>query len=155
MTSSTGDRGSDPDVRTAGFADLDPLTAYRLWALRSEVFVVEQDCPYLDLDGRDLEPLTRHLWVEEDGVPVATLRLLDDGDALRIGRVATVPSARGQGLAARLVRAALDLAGDRTVVLDAQSHLVDWYAAFGFAPSGRGFLEDGIPHTPMRRSGRG
>jgi len=155
MTSSTGDRGSDADVRTAGFADLDPLTAYRLWALRSEVFVVEQDCPYLDLDGRDLEPLTRHLWIEQDGVPVATLRLLDDGDALRIGRVATVPSARGQGLAARLVRAALDLAGDRTVVLDAQSHLVDWYAGFGFAPSGRGFLDDGIPHTPMRRSGRG
>ncbi|WP_457255725.1 GNAT family N-acetyltransferase [Pedococcus sp. P5_B7] len=151
MTSST----PTPDVRTARFADLDPLTAYRLWALRSAVFVVEQDCPYLDLDGRDLEPLTRHLWVEQDGEPVATLRLLDDGDQLRIGRVATAVSARGRGLAASLVRAALALAGERAVVLDAQSHLVDWYAGFGFAPSGRGFLEDGIPHTPMRRTGRG
>lgn len=140
-----------PGVRTASFAELDPLTAYRLWALRSEVFVVEQDCPYLDLDGRDLEPSARHLWVEDDGAPVATLRLLDDGDVLRIGRVATAGAARGRGHAARLVRAALALAGERAVVLDAQSHLVDWYAGFGFAPSGRGFLEDGIPHTPMRR----
>jgi ElaA protein len=140
------------EVRSAGFADLDPVTAYRLWALRSAVFVVEQDCPYLDLDGRDLEPLTLHLWMEEDGAPVATLRLLDDGDTLRIGRVATAARARGRGLAARLMTAALEVAGERVVVLDAQSHLVDWYAAFGFAPSGPGFLDDGIPHTPMRRS---
>ncbi len=144
-----------PQVRVAGFADLDAATAYRLWALRSAVFVVEQDCPYLDLDGHDLEPATQHLWVEQDGAPVAVLRLLAEGDAVRIGRVATAPTARGNGLAARLVRAAIELAGERAVVLDAQSHLVDWYAAFGFAPSGRGFLEDGIPHTPMRRPGPG
>jgi ElaA protein len=141
-------------VRSAAFADLDAVTAYRLWALRSAVFVVEQDCAYLDLDGRDLEPLTRHLWVEQDGLPVATLRLLDDGEALRIGRVVTAVPARGRGLAARLVAAALEAAGERAVVLDAQSHLVDWYAGFGFAPSGPGFLDDGIPHTPMRRPAR-
>ena len=138
-------------VRVATFEELDAHTAYRLWALRSQVFVVEQDCPYLDLDGRDSEPSARHLWVEADGVPVSTLRVLEDGMALRVGRVATAESARGRGLAARLVRAALDLAGERDVVLDAQSHLADWYAGFGFVPDGRGFVEDGIPHTPMRR----
>jgi ElaA protein len=148
------DPGPDPGVRSAGFADLDATTAYRLWALRAAVFVVEQDCPYLDLDGRDLEPTARHLWVEQDGVPVAVLRLLADGDVVRIGRVATASTARGRGLAGQLVQAAIDAAGERPVVLDAQSHLVDWYAAFGFAPSGQGFLEDGIPHTPMRRPGR-
>ena len=141
----------DPPVRVATFEELDAHTAYRLWALRSQVFVVEQDCPYLDLDGRDSEPSARHLWVEADGVPVSTLRVLEDGMALRVGRVATAESARGRGLAARLVRAALDLAGERDVVLDAQSHLADWYAGFGFVPDGRGFVEDGIPHTPMRR----
>lgn len=141
------------DVRVAAFAELSAETAYRLWALRAEVFVVEQDCPYLDLDGRDLEPATRHLWVERDGRPVATLRLLDDGDRLRIGRVATRTDARGDGLAAGLVTQALALAGEREVVLDAQSHLVDWYERFGFVPSGRGFVEDGIPHTPMSRPG--
>ena len=138
-------------VRVATFEELDAHTAYRLWALRSQVFVVEQDCPYLDLDGRDSEPSARHLWVEVDGVPVSTLRVLEDGTAVRVGRVATAESARGRGLAARLVRAALDLAGERDVVLDAQSHLADWYAGFGFVPDGRGFVEDGIPHTPMRR----
>jgi ElaA protein len=145
-------------VHSAAFADLDLVTAYRLWALRSDVFVVEQDCPYLDLDGRDLEPGTRHLWVERAGAPVATLRVLDDaegdGGALRIGRVATARAWRGRGLAALLVSSVLEAAGERDVVLDAQSHLVDWYAGFGFAPSGRGFVEDGIPHTPMRRESR-
>ena len=91
---------ADLPVRSAAFADLAGLTAYRLWALRSEVFVVEQAAAYLDLDGRDLEPGTRHLWVEDDGVPVATLRVLDDGDVWRIGRVATArcaPWARAGG----------------------------------------------------------
>ena len=142
-------------MRSAPFADLDPLTAYHLWALRSEVFVVEQDCPYLDLDGRDLDPGTRHVWIERAGAPVATLRVLDDADAdggaLRIGRVATSLAWRGRGLAGLLVSSVVDGAGERDVVLDAQSHLADWYGAFGFVPSGRGFVEDGIPHTPMRR----
>jgi ElaA protein len=141
-------------VRVAAFADLPVETAYRLWALRSRVFVVEQDCPYLDLDGRDLHPSARHLWVERGGEPVATLRLLDEDGVLRIARVATLAEHRGSGLAAALVEAALVLAGEREVVLDAQSHLVDWYARFGFEPNGRGFLEDGIPHTPMRRGGQ-
>ncbi len=146
--------GSDTphEVRAAPFEELEPLTAYRLWALRSQVFVVEQDCPYLDLDGRDLEPGARHLWIERGGVPVATLRLLEDGEGLRIGRVATLVAHRGRGFAARLVRAALAEAGERPVVLDAQSHLVDWYVTLGFVPDGRGFVEDGIPHTPMRVS---
>lgn len=145
--------GVSGDVRVARFDELSSRTAYRLWALRAEVFVVEQDCPYLDLDGRDLDPGTRHLWVEGDGEPVATLRLLEDAGRLRIGRVATRERHRGAGLAAALVQEALRIAGEREVVLDAQSHLVDWYQRFGFEPSGRGFVEDGIPHTPMRRLG--
>jgi len=143
------------EVRWAGFVDLDAVTAYRLWALRSDVFVVEQDCPYLDLDGRDLAPGTRHVWIERAGAPVATLRVLDDpeadGGALRVGRVATARAWRARGLAGQMLASVLEAAGHRDVVLDAQSHLVEWYAGFGFVPSGRGFVEDGIPHTPMRR----
>lgn len=143
-----------PDVRVAGFADLPAGTAYRIWALRADVFVVEQNCPYADLDGRDLEPSTRQVWAEdEDGTVVATLRVLDDhdGEVARIGRVATAPAFRGRGLAARLMTAAHELAGERDSVLDAQSHLADWYARFGYARNGLDFIEDGIPHTPMRR----
>ena len=139
-------------------ADLDAIgtrTAYQLWALRGSVFVVEQQCLYQDLDGRDLEPGTRHVWVvdaeEDPDVPVGYLRVLDDGDRARIGRVLVAPGHRGHGLAGVLMRAALDVVGDRPVVLSAQSHLAQWYARFDFERAGVDFSEDGIPHTPMRR----
>lgn len=136
------------------FDELDARTAYDAWRLRQDVFVVEQACPYPDLDGRDPEPGTRHVLLREADVLVGYARVLDDGDAWRVGRVVLHPSVRGRGLADVLVRACLDScsASDptRTVVLDAQSPLTDWYATFGFLPSGPEFLEDGIPHTPMR-----
>jgi ElaA protein len=143
-------------VRDAPLAELDPTTLYRILALRSVVFVVEQNCVYADLDGRDLEPDARQLWIEADGAVLATLRLLVDPDGCaRIGRVATAPSARSQGLAARLVTRAVELAGPRPIVLDAQAHLAEWYGRFGFHRDGADFDEDGIAHTPMRRPATG
>jgi ElaA protein len=143
-------------VRSASIADLDSVTLYAILRLRTDVFVVEQECPYPELDGRDLEPDARQLWIEQDGVVVATLRLLKDDGEARIGRVATAPSARGTGLAAMLVQHALDLvaAGDpeMAIVLDAQTYLADWYERFGFRRDGDEYVEDGIPHVPMRRS---
>lgn len=141
------------DVHDARLAELDAATLYRILALRSAVFVVEQNCVYLDPDGRDLEPGARQLWIEQDGEVVATLRLLTDRDGrVRIGRVATTPAARGGGRAAELIQRALELAGEREIVLGAQSYLADWYARFGFVRDGADYLEDGIPHLPMRRS---
>ena len=140
-------------IQVASIAELDAATLYRILALRSEVFVVEQACVYLDLDGRDLEPTARQLWIERDGQVVATLRLLsDDERTLRIGRVATAKTARGAKLAAMLMRHALHLARGHDVVLDAQTYLFDWYSAFGFVRDGDDYLEDGIPHVPMRRA---
>ena len=133
----------------AAAQDLDVTTLHGLLALRCAVFVVEQACPYLDVDGRDLLPGTVHGWVTEGDRIVAALRLLALPRATRIGRVATAADARGRGLAGSLVRGALD----RTrgpVQLDAQAHLEPWYAGFGFSRSGAPFLEDGIPHVPMR-----
>ena len=139
-------------VQDAPLNELDPLTLYRILRLRSEVFVVEQECVYLDLDGRDSEPTARHLWIVDGDEVVATLRLLaDPGGVLRIGRVATAPGVRGRGLAADLMTRALELAGRVEVVLEAQSYLAAWYARFGFEVSGADYLEDGIAHTPMRR----
>lgn len=141
------------DVRDAAFAELDPRTLYGILALRAAVFVVEQDCVYLDPDGRDLEPDARHLWVERDGEVVATLRMLRDPDGTaRIGRVATAASARGAGFAAALMRHALTLVPDDEIVLGAQSYLEDWYGQFGFVRDGADYVEDGIPHLPMRLS---
>lgn len=145
-------------VQSARFVELDPRTAYLIWQLRSDVFVVEQDCPYLDLDGRDLEPEAVQVWAEsaeDPGSPLGTLRILQepDGSTQRIGRVVVTPQQRGQGLVAELMRAALQIVRDRPCVLDAQAHLADWYGRFGFTPAGPGFLEDGIPHVPMARPG--
>ena len=144
---------SPPDLRHQRFAELDPTVAYRLWALRSQVFVVEQEAAYLDLDGRDTEPQTWHFWcADEMGMPVATLRVLDDDVVWRVGRVATAREQRGSGLAAAMMRDVMALCSDRAIVLDAQSHLVGWYAAFGFVVTGAEYAdEDGIAHRPMRR----
>jgi ElaA protein len=119
------------------------------------VFVVEQACPYPELDGRDTEPETEHRWLPgADGAPVgAYLRVLTDAASggRRIGRVVTAPASRGHGLAGRLVDAVLADHGGGPLVLDAQAHLEHWYARWGFTADGPEFLEDGIPHVPMRR----
>jgi ElaA protein len=140
-----------PILRQARFAELTPFEAYGLCRLRVDVFVVEQECAYPELDGRDVEPATVHLWFESDGEVAATIRLLDDGATRAIGRVATAARFRGQGLAARLIEEGITLAGDVPVTLGAQAHLEGWYERFGFRRSGPGYVEDGIPHVPMRR----
>jgi ElaA protein len=139
-------------IKSARFADLDTATLYRLLKLRVDVFVVEQECAYPELDGRDTEPGTVHLWAEQDGEITGYLRILDDGAAARIGRVLTAKSARGTGLAGRLMDHALEAIGDRPSVLDAQSHLEKFYQRYGYVQSGPSFVEDGIPHTPMARA---
>jgi ElaA protein len=139
-------------LRSARFAELDARTLYALLRLRVDVFVVEQRCPYPELDGRDTEPGTVHLWLERDAAPVAYLRILAEPDgATRIGRVAVARQARGGGYAARLMDAAMEIVGQRDCVLDAQAYLVGLYARYGFAATGPEFDEDGIPHVPMRR----
>ena len=141
-----------PVVHRAYFADLTNFQLYRLLQLRNEVFIVEQNCAYQDLDDRDVEPRTEHLWIEEDNQVLAMARVLKEADGTtRIGRVITASPARGRGLAARVLDAAIE--GVSTdIVMDAQSHLVNWYARWGFVVDGDEYLEDNIPHTPMRRA---
>ncbi len=139
------------------FEELDGRTAYLLWQLRAEVFVVEQACAYGDLDGRDLEPETRHVFAQAGDRPVAYLRILEEPDGTaRIGRVCVAADHRAAGLAARLMQVALSDIGARESVLEAQSHLERWYARLGYVVTGPEYLDDGIPHVPMRRpAGRG
>lgn len=139
------------ELRVSSFRDLDTTTLYAILRLRAEVFVVEQKCFYQDLDGRDTEAGTRHVWLARDGEVLAYLRVLDDGEHQRIGRVVTAPSARGAGRAQRLVAEALTVIGHRPSVLAAQAHLADFYGRFGYEQTGPEYLEDGIPHVPMAR----
>ena len=138
-------------LRTARFADLTPFEVYGLLRLRGDVFVVEQECPYADVDGRDTEPTTVHLWFEDGDQVAATIRVLDDGATRAIGRVATAAAFRGQGLAAQLMQEGIALCEGFPITLGAQAYLEGWYERFGFRRSGPGYVEDGIPHVPMRR----
>ncbi|MDT7783765.1 MAG: ElaA protein [Pseudonocardiales bacterium] len=135
--------------------DLSPAQLYAIMRLRQDVFVVEQNCVYADVDGRDLDQGTRHFWLEADGShdPLAYLRLLEEPDGTsRIGRVATARMARGRGYSRRLMEAALADIGTTSCVLDAQTYVADFYASFGFVVEGAEFIEDGIPHLTMRRT---
>jgi ElaA protein len=132
-------------------AEVPPATLYGILRLRSQVFVVEQDCVFLDLDGRDLEPGCRQLWIEDDdGTVVATARVIDEGAVRHIGRIVTDEAARGRGLGAQLVEHAL-ATSEPPWVMQAQARLAEWYATFGFAIDGLEYLDDGILHVQMRR----
>jgi len=134
------------------FSALGAEEAYAVWRLRQDVFVVEQECVYPDLDGRDLEEGTRHVLLQEENAVVGYARVLDDGDEWRIARVVLAPDARGRGLADPLLDTALTVCPDRPVVMNAQTPLRAWYERFGFEVDGPEFLDDGIPHLPMRRA---
>lgn len=136
------------------FNNLSVTELYHILKLRSEIFVVEQDCVYLDLDGYDDQCL--HLWKEEDGKMLAYTRILPSGvyyPEASIGRVVVHADARGTDLGKELMRrseeALYDLDEHGPIKLMAQSYLLNWYGSQGYRPEGEEFLEDGIPHTTM------
>ena len=116
-----------------------------------DVFAVEQDCVYQDLDGVDRG--ASHLLGYDDEGLVTYLRWYDGEHGLQIGRVVTSARVRGTGVGHAVMREALARIGDRETVVHAQSHLHDYYAAHGYVRFGPEFLEDGIPHISMRRPG--
>ncbi len=134
----------------------DALTArelYAILALRAAVFVVEQNCVYLDLDGKD--PACRHLWAARDGEVLAALRIVPPGVSypeISLGRVVTAPAARGGGLGRELMRRGIAACGDQPIRIGAQCYLERFYRELGFARAGDDYVEDGIPHLEMLRS---
>ena len=138
----------------------DALTPHQLYAvlkLRSEVFVVEQTCAYLDPDGAD--PACHHmLGLAKGGALLATARLVPAGlkfPEASIGRVVTSPAARGTGLGHALMELACShlarLWGAQPIRIGAQAHLQGFYARHGFATVSAPYDEDGIPHVEMLR----
>jgi len=165
---------SETTIHTARPEELTLATLHDILRLRVDVFVVEQACPYPELDGYDLRPNTTHRWIEgnaagqsSDAADPATADSFDVGilsyvrmiqpttapsAERKLGRVVTRPAARGRGLAERLIASTLE-AEAGPVICEAQSHLADWYRRFGFVVTGPDFIEDGIPHVPMRLDG--
>ncbi|MGL6558950.1 GNAT family N-acetyltransferase [Aeromonas dhakensis] len=133
---------------------------YDLLALRVEVFVVEQTCPFQDLDGLDRRDGVLHLLGWQDGALVAYARLMAPGVAkseqVVIGRVVTAPEARGDGLGHRLMQQALQECAQLwpgvSIYLGAQAHLQGFYGRHGFTAVGEPYLEDDIPHIGMSSS---
>lgn len=149
-----GATGTEVQWQCVSFDHLDSHSLYRLLRLRTQVFVVEQNCPYQDIDGKDFEAW--HVLGFLGGELVAVARILPpsqiDG-AVSIGRVVTHPENRGHGLGAALMLRAVAESEkrfpDATLRLDAQAHLESFYGRFGFVACGDIFLEDGIEHLAM------
>jgi len=140
------------------FEELGVNGVYDMLALRAKVFILEQG-PYLDPDGAD-----RHGWHllgrDDSGALLAYLRLLDPGvkfDEPSIGRVVVDASQRGQGVGHRLVHEGITrcaaLWPRRAIRISAQAHLQRFYRHHGFETVSDPYLDDGIPHVDMRRSG--
>jgi ElaA protein len=137
-------------------AELTLAELYALLRLRSEVFVVEQNCVFLDMDGKDLHGQTEHLMAWQDGALLAYCRLLEpaaNGGQAIIGRVITAAAARGTGLGHELMRRAkaevARLWPGQPVYLGAQARLKGYYGGHGFVPVTEEYIEDGIPHVGM------
>lgn len=144
------------------FRELNVDELYAMLRLRAEVFVVEQQCAYLDLDGKDAHPEAIHLLgVAGDETLAAYVRILPAGltyPQVSFGRVLTAPGYRGLRLGDRMLREALSVI-DRAwpgadIQIGAQSHLQHFYGRHGFDVSSEPYVEDGIPHIDMLRRGR-
>ena len=138
------------------FKDLSVYELYDIFALRLEVFSVEQNCPYQDADGKDLEGW--HLMgLDTEGVLVAYTRLLPKGVAYKnyasIGRVVNSPKVRGLGYGKILMSESIaqmqKLFPTQPVKIGAQTYLLKFYQSLGFESTVEEYLEDGIPHTSM------
>ncbi len=134
------------------FAELTTNELYAITQLRERVFVVEQNCVYLDADGLDL--LSRHVWADEAGALRAYLRIVPAGARYTepsIGRVIIAPEARGTGLGKDLMKRGIAAAGEVPIRISAQAHLEKFYTDLGFVPASEPYDEDGIMHLEMRR----
>ena len=140
------------NIITKHFSQLTTDELYRILAVRSAVFVVEQNCAYQDPDGLDRK--SHHIWMEENGEIKAYLRIFSEDDQwAKIGRVITTE--RGRGFGAEILKAGIEgcktILGRDKIFIEAQCYAVGFYEKGGFVCVGEEFLEDGIPHIRMIR----
>ena len=147
---------SAPVWRLMAFDDLRVNVLYEMLRLRSEVFVVEQQCVFQDIDGADRQAM--HLMGVQHGELQAYARCFGPGVKFAeasIGRVLTRQSARGTGLGHALIEQAISAVsqvwGPQAIRIGAQMQLAGFYAKHGFADVGKTYMEDGIPHLEMLR----
>lgn len=142
------------NILVKNFSELTTVELYNLLQLRSEIFVVEQDCVYQDVDGKDQTAL--HVIGSKNGEVVAYTRIFAAGDYLEkasIGRVVVKASKRTHGYGGVIMKASIAAVEEhfkeKTIVLSAQTYLKRFYNSLGFKEIGAEYLEDGIPHIKM------
>ncbi len=145
-----------PTWHIKNFEELSTLDLYKILKARVDVFVVEQNCPYPDLDDYDQKAI--HLWAEENGEVLAYCRIFDANikyPETSIGRVLTTEKARGKSLGKLLIQYAVETIENRyqtpKIRISAQDYLIKFYQNLGFVDTGKKYLEDDIPHTEMLR----
>ena len=141
---------------TKSFQELNTTELYQILQLRSEVFVVEQDCVYQDLDFKDQKSL--HVFGLKNDKIVAYTRIFKPGDYFNnssIGRVVVAASERKYGFGYDLMKASIKAIKnhfkEEKITISAQVYLQKFYESHGFKKVGEGYLEDGIPHIRMDR----
>ncbi len=139
------------------FEELSTEDLYKILNARNEVFVVEQNCIYLDTDGSDEKAW--HLWAEYDGKVGAYCRFFPPRvkyPEASIGRVLTTKSSRGTGIGRQMITYAVscieNLFNTSEIRISAQDYLINFYQSFGFIDTGNKYFEDEIPHTEMLRN---
>lgn len=142
------------NLKIKKFNELNIEEIYKILALRNEVFIVEQECPYLDCDDKDLN--SYHLFLTENGQIVSYLRILEKGvsyDEISIGRVAVKKSYRGKGISRKMMLKAIEFIennlSENTIKIQAQAYLLNFYSSLGFKAVSEEYLEDNIPHIDM------
>ncbi|HJJ74748.1 MAG TPA: GNAT family N-acetyltransferase [Methanocorpusculum sp.] len=135
------------------FTELSAAELYAILRARQDVFVVEQNCPFPEIDGKDLDAY--HLWFEENGEILAYARVLDRGVSFEtpaVGRVISIR--RREGLGSRILSEGIRIAREKysaeAVMLEAQVYARKLYEKQGFVQVSEELLEDGIPHIIMR-----
>lgn len=144
--------------QTKHFNDLSVDEYWGILYLRTEIFVVEQDCPYQEVDEKD--KVSYHLFGKnENNEVIATSRVLPQGISYKevsIGRVALKKEARGKGIADEMMFKTFEFIkkqfGEVNIRISAQEYLINFYGKHGFKQVGEGYLEDNIPHIEMLRN---
>ena len=133
------------------FASLTTRELFEIYKARVDTFVVEQNCPYPEVDDADL--LSLHLFNKNNGIIEAYCRIIPDGNQVKIGRVLVNKTARQKGYGRQILARALEACNERfpnlPVFIQAQTYLQSFYASFGFKPISDDYLEDGISHIDM------
>ncbi len=145
------------ELKILAFEEFGIQELYDVLKLRNEIFVVEQNCAYQDLDGKDNKAL--HIMGYEDGLLVAYARCFDAGiyfEEAAIGRILVRENYRKLGYGHLITKAAINLINKKLkadkIKLSAQTYLVTFYETHGFRTIGERYLEDGIPHIGMLRA---